>query len=116
MNLILSTYTKIKLFMISLRNLTKLIKFTYFIHVNHLFRDGEPKLILLLVKRFVELESSNYKQVQCFGRSVQASTNLLSSLIESYLNTNSEVTLEQVMTVLGEEFIKREQNNGRKQF
>ena len=43
------------------------------------------------------------------------SSELLQVLIDSYLETKSEVTLDQLLEVLKEEFIKREENNGRKQ-
>ena len=78
------------------------------------FRGSSPELILKIIATFVVLESPLYKDTLYFNRSMTDSAFLLKSLIESYLETKSEVTLNQIMTVLKEEIIEREQRNGRK--
>lgn len=79
------------------------------------FRGNSPELILKIIATFVVLESPLYKDTLYFGRSMIDSASLLQGLVEAYLETKSGVTLNQIMTVLKEEIIEREQNNGREQ-
>ena len=79
------------------------------------FRGNSPELILKIITAFVTLEAPLYKDTLYLGRSTTKSAELLQSLVESYLETKSGVTLNQIMTVLKEEIIEREQRDGRKQ-
>jgi hypothetical protein len=79
------------------------------------FRGDSPELILKVIEIFVTIESPLYKDTLYLGRSIKNSASLLKSLVESYLETKSGVTLNQIMTVLKEEIIEREQENGREQ-
>ena len=80
------------------------------------FRGNSPELVLKIIEMFVVLESPLYRDTLYLGRSMADSALLLQSLIRSYLETKSEVTLSQIMTVLKEEIIEREKKNGREQF
>ena len=79
------------------------------------FRGNSPELILKIIATFVVLESPLYKDTLYFGRSMTDSASLLQGLVDTYLETKSGVTLNQIMTVLKEEIIEREQENGREQ-
>lgn len=79
------------------------------------FGDNSPELILKVIMNLVTLESPYYKNIIYCGRSITKSTELLKALINSYIETKSEVTLDQILEVLKEEFIRREEH-GRKQF
>ena len=100
-----------KRLVISIINYTK---FMYFL-CKGIFGSNSPEVILKMIKKFVTLEAPFYPNTFVMNRSIYKSTELLCALIDSYLATKSEVTLEQILAVLKEEFIKREQN-GRKQF
>ena len=80
------------------------------------FRGNSPELILRVIEIFVTLESPLYKDTLYLGRSMSDSVLLFQNLVKLYLETKSEVTLSQIMTVLKEEIIEREQKNGREQF
>lgn len=80
------------------------------------FRGTSPELILKIITAFVTLEAPLYNNTLYLGRNTVKSAMLLQSLVESYFETKSEVTLSQIMTVLKEEIIEREQKDGRKQF
>ena len=83
--------------------------------VKGIFGGNSPELVLKVIELFVVLEAPLYKNTLYLGRNTTKSARLLQSLIESYFETKSEVTLSQVMTVLKEEIIEREQKDGRKQ-
>ena len=97
-------------------NTINFIKFSYFLSKGKIFGSKSPEQILRVIKKFIALEYPKYPDVQYLGRSVKDSSNLLSSLIDSYLETKSEVTLNQILEVLKEEFIQRVEKHGRKQF
>ena len=88
----------------------------FFLTSRKIFGGNSPALILKIIELFVVLETPLYKDTMFLGRNLPVSVNLLRNLIESYLETKSGVTLDQIMTVLKEEIIEREQSNGRKQF
>ena len=77
--------------------------------------DSETE-ILRVVQKFVSLQYPFYSKNIVMGRKIGRSYELLNALINSYIKTKSETTLNQIMVVLKEEFIKRSENNGRKQF
>lgn len=99
----------------SLKNLINYIKFFYFLSKGKIIGDKNPEVILRAIKIFISLESPRYPNTFYFGRDMIKSSELLQVLIDSYLETKSEVTLDQLLEVLKEEFIRREENNGRKQ-
>ena len=80
-----------------------------------IFGGNSPELVLKVIMNFVALEAPYYKNIIYMNRTVKDSSDLLSALIISYLETKSEVTLNQILEVLKEEFIRREEH-GRKQF
>lgn len=92
------------------------IKFIYFLSKG-IFGSNSPEVVLKMICKFVTLEAPFYSQKVVMGRSISKSIELLNTLVTSYLETKSEVTLDQILEVLKREFIQREnKNNGRKQF
>ena len=83
--------------------------------VKGIFGGNSPELILKVIMNFVVLEAPYYKNIMYLGRNMNQSSELLQALIASYFETKSEVTLDQILAVLKEEFIRRE-THGRKQF
>ena len=82
-----------------------------------IFGSSSPEVILNVIKKFVSLEAPFYSNKVVMNRSMEKSILLLSSLITSYLETKSDVTLDQILTVLKEEFLRREsKKHGGKQF
>ena len=79
-----------------------------------IFGGNSPELVLKVIMNFVTLETPYYKNTLYFSRDIQDSCALLEALITSYFETKSEVTLNQILEVLKEEFIRREENHGRK--
>ena len=106
-------YLQFKLLIIKICNIIKLLKFSLYLYKNHIFRDGNPQLVLRVIQKFIELESTNYPQNLKVGRSVQASTKLLITLIDEYFNSKSEVVLNQILEVLKTEFVKRNLKSGK---
>lgn len=94
----------------SLYNLINYCKFLYLLLKNQGIGNKSPDIILKVIKIFISLESNRYPNSLYFNRGIAESSTLLCSLIDSYLNTKSEVTLNQLLEVLKEEFIKREGN------
>ena len=93
------------------------IKFIYFLTASGIFGSNSPEAILRVICKFVTLEAPFYSTKIVMGRSVNKSIELLGTLINSYIQTKSETTLEQITEVLKREFLQREnKNNGRKQF
>ena len=103
--------TSIKRFFISIRSW---ILFSCSL-IKEKFGANSPELILKVIMNLVALEAPYYKNIIYCGRTTLKSTELLQALIASYLETKSEVTLNQILEVLKEEFIRREEH-GRKQF
>lgn len=93
----------------------KLIKFMFYISDQNIFGQESPKYLLRVIQKFVELEAHKYSSVTFFGRNAIDSAALLESLINAYFRNKSATTLNQIFTVLKDEFIEREEN-GRKQF
>ena len=92
------------------------IKFIYFLS-RGIFGSNSPEVILKIICKFVALEAPFYSTKVVMGRSMSKSTELLSTLVASYIETKSEVTLDQITEVLKREFLQREnKHNGRKQF
>lgn len=79
------------------------------------FGGNSPEVILNIIGKFVSLEAPFYFSSIVMNRDIHKSIELLNSLIASYKETKSEVTLDQIFTVLKEEFLKRDSKHGRKQ-
>lgn len=92
------------------------IKFAYFLRKG-IFGSSSPEVLLKIICKFVDLEAPFYSNKITMGRSVKKSIQLLNALVTSYIETKSEVTLNQIIEVLKREFLQRENtNHGRKQF
>ena len=97
-------------------SLINYIKFIYFL-CRGVFGGTTSDVILKVLHKFLALEAPFYSEKVVMGRIMQKSIELLGVLITSYLETKSEVTLDQILEVLKREFLQREnKNNGRKQF
>ena len=92
------------------------IKFFYFLFKYGAFEGDSPNFILKVIQKFITLESPYYPNTIYLGRSITKSSELLGALIDSYFDTKSEITLNQILEVLKDDFIQRVEKNGRKQF
>ena len=100
----------------SIINFINLLSFCHFLFIRNIFKGDSPKNVLLIIKKFISLEAPYYPNSYYLGRSVTKSSELLGALVDSYMETKSEVTLNQLLEVLKEEFIQRREKHGRKQF
>ena len=101
------------------RRVTSIINYTKFIYFlcKGIFGSNSPEVILKLICKFVTLEAPFYSEKVIMGRDVNKSIKLLNVLVSSYVETKSEITLNQILEVLKREFLQREnKHNGRKQF
>ena len=85
--------------------------FKFMIALNEagVFTSKNPEDVLQVIGIFLLSESSMYKDKIVIGRDMSSSTALLLVLIDFYLSGHSETHLEQLLEVLKNEFIKREQ-------
>lgn len=90
-----------------LYNILRLIKFLFSLLREGVFAKKNPEQILILILLLVKSEWKYYNKKVVMSRSIETSTKLLESLIKTYRETHSEVTLDQILQVLKEEFIKR---------
>ena len=88
------------------------VKFIYFLSKG-IFGSSSPEVALRVIQKFLTLEAPFYSNNMVMGRTVKRSIELLDVLITSYIETKSEITLNQIFEVLKTEFIEREKN-GRK--
>jgi hypothetical protein len=101
------------------RTITSVLNYTKFIYFlcKGIFGSNSPEVILKLICKFVSLEAPFYSDKVVMGRDINKSIKLLNVLVSSYMETKSEITLNQILEVLKREFLQREsKNNGRKQF
>lgn len=96
---------------IKICNIIKLLRFSFYLYYQNLFRDGDPQLVLRVIQGYINLESQNYKNSVVYGRTVGTSVKLLSTLIDEYFENKSDKTLDQILEVLKVEFIKRNVKN-----
>ena len=90
------------------------IKFVFFLSTG-IFGSNSSEVILKVISKFVALEAPFYSNNIVMGRSMNKSIELLNTLISCYINTKSDVVLDQIVEVLKREFLKREgKGNGRK--
>lgn len=91
------------------------MKITYFLATLMFKKKSTSTDILKLVTKYVELEAPFYEcKTIVKSRDIQGSTALLSNLVRSYAISKSNVALDQILDVLKEEFLKRENKNARK--
>ena len=92
------------------------LKFAYFLRKG-IFGSNSPAAVLKLISEFVMLEAPFYSNKIVMGRTMNKSIQLFRTLVNSYTETKSDVTLDQILEVLKEEILKREdKRHGRKQF
>lgn len=94
----------------SLHNLISYCKFLYLLLKNQGIGNESPAIVLKVIKIFIAIEGLRYPDTIYFNRRISDSAELFCALVDSYLETKSEVTLNQLLEVLKEEFIKREEN------
>ena len=92
----------------SLYNFINYCKFIYLLLKERLIGNDSPRTILKVIRSFISLEAPRYQDSLYLSRGISQSSLLLQALIDTYLETKSEVTLNQLLEVLKEEFIKRE--------
>ena len=101
------------------RRVTSIVNYTKFIYFlcKGIFGSSSPEVVLKLICKFLTLEAPFYSEKVVMGRDVNKSIKLLNVLVSSYVETKSEITLNQILEVLKREFLQREnKHNGRKQF
>ena len=112
MDLILSLYTKLKVTERNFLNLLRSLSFCYYILNNRIFGKGDTIWILKILSIFLSLECSEYSNKVIMNRDKYKSAALFSVLVTEYEKSRSLVTLNQLLSVLKEEFLERD--NGRK--
>lgn len=110
---LLKVYIKSRVLLRGITNFFRLLTFVKYLHKNKLFGTCDPKFVLKVVQKYIEIESYTYSDKFILSRSKEQSTCLLSVLIDKYMETGSDNILEQIIEVLKTDFIKRERN-GRK--
>lgn len=110
---LLKVYIKSRVLIWSITNFFRLLIFVKYLHKNKLFGTRDPKFVLKVIQKYLEIESYTYSDKFILSRSKEQSTCLLSVLIDKYMETESDNILEQIIEVLKTDFIKRERN-GRK--
>lgn len=101
------------------RRVTSIVNYTKFIYFlcKGIFGSSSPEVVLKLICKFLALEAPFYSEKVVMGRDINKSIKLFNVLVSSYIETKSEITLNQILEVLKREFLQREnKHNGRKQF
>ena len=96
-------------------NFIKTVQFIYYIGHKDIFGQRSPKAVLMLIEKFLELQVEKFPKVFIMGRDPKTSLELLKSLNVTYSKLKASSTLDQILEVIKNEFIERE-NYGRKQF
>ena len=112
-NFILILFIKAKLFPKRILSIFRTLSFCYYSFKWRIFGSGDPLNILRILKLYLSYECEEYSDKFVMSRSKYMSAALFSSLVDKYVETKSTVTLNQILSVLKEEFIERD-NNGRK--
>ena len=112
-NFILLLFIKAKLFPKRVLSILRTLSFCYFSFKWKIFGSGDPLNILRILKLYLSYECSEYSDKYIMSRDKYTSAGLFTSLVDKYIETQSIVTLNQLLSVLKEEFIERD-NNGRK--
>ena len=93
----------------------RFIRFVSFIQKYKIFKATSPDIVLLLMSKFFILQHKQFSERISITRTFEESSGLFEALVNSYMSSKSGITLNQVFTVLEEDFIG-ERINGRKQF
>ena len=109
-NFLLKVYIRSRVLLWSITNFFRLLTFVKYLHKNKLFGTRDPKFVLKVVQKYIEIESYTYSDKFILSRSKEQSIGLLSVLIDKYMETESDNILEQIIEVLKTDFIKRERN------
>lgn len=88
------------------------LKFLIYLNKIKAFNNNNEKTVLRVLQRYLELVTPTYlNNSQVMSRNICESSMLLSALIDKWFRDKSGITLEQILEVLRNEFIGRE--NGR---
>ena len=95
-----------------LKNKTTIVKktlgFCYFLFHEKIFGVGNTLNILKILQLYLSFECDYCSDKLIMNRDKYKSAALFSVLVNEYLKNRSEVTLSQLLSVLKEEFIKRD--------
>lgn len=105
--MIIELYIKFRKLAHKVRSVTNLWKFVSFLIKNKVFKSESPEVALRVLQKFFELQYKEYENKIVMNRDPMKSTLLFRALVNEYFNTKSSVTLNQILTVLKEEFIER---------
>lgn len=82
-------------------NMYRLIKFYFKLSKVGAFETRSPLGLLLVIREFILSESKVYdSNARVMFRTPEQNAQLLACLIDTYLNTKSKTTLEQILEVL----------------
>ena len=88
------------------------IRFIKYLNKIEAFNTDNPAVILKVIQGFLDLVSNTYTdKTIIMSRSINQSSVLLSALIDKWFRDKSNNTLEQILEVIRNEFIGRD--NGR---
>ena len=104
-------YIKLKVLVYKIYNIFKLLKFSLYLNKQEVFGKGNPQLLLKVIKGYIELDSTSYRNSIVSGRSVSSSVKLIGTLIDEYFESKSDKILDQILEVIKVEFIKRGYKN-----
>ena len=110
---ILKVYTSFKITIWNLQMLYKIYLLGKYLYTDRVFHNGNPKDVLKVISKFTENAWAEYPEKTVMGRTPVQSAALLGVLVKKYYETGSNTHLNQILEVLKNEFIERE-NNGRK--
>ena len=112
MDLALTLYIKLKTAERSCIYFFRSLSFCYFILKNRIFGRGDTIWILKIISFFLSFECSEYSDKVIMNRDKYKSAALFSVLVNEYEKSKSKIVLNQLLQVLKEEFLERD--NGRK--
>ena len=96
----------------SVRGAWLTLKFLTYLNKIKAFNNNDEKTVLRVIQRYIELVTPTYlNSSRIMSRDINQSSMLLSALIDKWFRDKSGVTIEQILEVLRNEFIGRE--NGR---
>ena len=110
---ILKAYINFKITVWNLQMLYKIYLLGTYLYRDRVFHNGDPKDVLKVISKFTEKAWAEYPNKIAMGRTPVQSAALLGVIIKKYYETGSNTYLNQILEVLKNEFIERE-NNGRK--
>lgn len=110
---ILKVYTSFKITIWNLQMLYNIYLLGKYLYTDRVFHNGNPKDVLKVISKFTEEAWAEYPNKTVLGRTPVQSAALLGVLVKKYYETGSSTHLNQILEVLKNEFIERE-NNGRK--